>query len=245
MKYRIHYMMLAIISVLFSACTFDNYTPPSIKFSGRIVYQGNPIGVQNSSGDNIDNATVYFYLYEPGFQKANMPIKVVVNQDGTFSSELFPDTYKMVLPAGVGPYIASSDTTSISIKGNKSMDIEVTPYYLIQNPSYTMSSDSIVSTTFKLQQIVTGANAKDVQAVYLYINRLLITDGSDNIAFVQEAGSSITDMNNVSLSVKMPSLASLGLGISTNQTYIFARIGVQIAGVNGMLFSPVQKITIP
>jgi hypothetical protein len=238
-------MMLAIISVLFSACTFDNYTPPSIKFSGRIVYQGNPIGVQNSSGDNIDNATVYFYLYEPGFQKANMPIKVVVNQDGTFSSELFPDTYKMVLPAGVGPYIASSDTTSISIKGNKSMDIEVTPYYLIQNPSYTMSSDSIVSTTFKLQQIVTGANAKDVQAVYLYINRLLITDGSDNIAFVQEAGSSITDMNNVSLSVKMPSLASLGLGISTNQTYIFARIGVQIAGVNGMLFSPVQKITIP
>lgn len=245
MKRKNHYIILSIISVLLSACSYDNYTPPSTRFTGRIVYQGVPINVQNSSGDNIDNATVYFYLYEPGFQKANMPIKVVVNQDGTFSSELFPDTYKLVMPAGVGPYIASSDTTTISIKGSKSMDIEVTPYYMIQNPSFTMSSDSIVSTTFKLTQVVTGANAHNVQAVYLYINRLLITDGNDNIAFAQMNGSSITDMNNINLSVKMPSLASLGLGISTNQTYIFARIGVQIAGVNGMLFSPVQKITIP
>jgi len=245
MKYKSHYIIITAIGILLSACSYDNYTQPSFKLTGRIVYQGVPIDVQNSSGSNIDNATTYFYLYEPGWQKSNMPIKTVISQDGSFSSILFGSTYKMVLPAGVGPYIASTDTTTISMTGDKTMDIEVTPYYVVQTPVFSMSKDSVVTTTFKLKQIVTGANAKNIQAVYLYINRLLITDGGNNIANVKMDGSSIADLNNIQLSAKMPSLASLKLGIPTNQTYIFARIGVQISGVNGMLFSPVQKITIP
>jgi hypothetical protein len=245
MKLKSHYILLATISVILFACSLDNYSAPGFSFTGRIVYQGVPIDVQNSAGSNIDNANIYFYLYEPGWKKTGMPIKTVVSQDGSFSSLLFADTYKLVMPAGVGPYMASSDTTTIVIKGNKTMDIEVTPYYMIQSPVFSMSADSTVSAVFNLQQIITDANAKTVQAVYLYINRLLITDGSNNIASVQMNGTDIVNMNGINLSAKMPSLASLGLGISTKQTYIFARIGLQITGVSGMLFSPVQKITIP
>lgn len=240
---RFHILLLAIISGLLSSCSVDNYTPPTIKFTGHIVYQGESINVQNSSGDNIDNSTVYFYLYEPGWQKSDMPIKVVVNQDGSFSSLLFGANYKMVMPVGVGPYKASTDTMDIDVTKSDSMNIDVTPYYMVRNPSFAMS-DSIVNASFKLEQIITGANAKNVQAVYLYINRLVITDGGNNIAFSEMDGANITDMNNIQMSVKMPSLASLGLGISTDQSYIFARIGVQIEGVRDLLFSPVQKINI-
>ena len=172
-----------------------------------------------------------------------MPIRVVVNQDGTFSSSLFAADYKMILPTGVGPYIASSDTTVVSVKNNQTMDIEVTPYYMVNNPTYTMS-DSIVTATFGINKIITDARARDIQAVYLYINRLLTTDDSNNIASVKLDGSSITNMSSISMKVKMPPLSSLGLGISTTQTTIFARIGVQINNVNSWLYSPVQEITI-
>jgi hypothetical protein len=212
-------------------------------FTGRIVYQGEPIGVKSSSGHDSNNTEVYFNLFEPGWQKSNMPIRVAVNQDGTFSSLLFSATYKLVMPAGVGPYIASSDTTSVQISGGKAMDIEVTPYYMVRNPAFTMSG-GIVTATFGLEKIINDTRAQDIQSVYLYINRLLITDDSNNIAFSELSGSAITDMNNITMQVQMPSLASLGLGISTDQKTIFARIGVRINNVGSMLYSPVQEIAI-
>jgi hypothetical protein len=172
-----------------------------------------------------------------------MPIRVVVNQDGSFSSSLFGADYKLSMPSGVGPYIASGDSTDVSLNGNKTMDIEVTPYYMINKPSYSML-DSIVTATFGIDKIITDARAQNIQAVYLYINRLLITDDSNNIASTQLDGGSITNINAISMQVKMPSLASLGLGISTTQTTIFVRIGVRINNVNSMLFSPVEEITI-
>ncbi|MCL1934026.1 MAG: DUF3823 domain-containing protein [Candidatus Azobacteroides sp.] len=232
-----------MIGVVLTSCIYDNYSPPSVQFSGRIVYQGEPVNVKSSSGHDVNNANVYFYLYEPGWQKSNMPIRVVVNQDGSFSSLLFSADYKMVIPAGVGPYITSTDTTEISISSNKTMDINVTPYYMVRNPGYTMSG-GLVTAAFSIEKIITGAQAQDIQAVYLYINRLLITDDSNNIAFTELDGSSITDMNNMIMQVRMPDLSTLGLGISTDQKTIFARIGIQINNVNNMLYSPVQEITI-
>jgi len=229
--------------VVLTSCEYDNYASPSIQFTGRIVYQGEPVCVKSSSGHDINNANVYFNLFEPGWQKSNMPIRVVVNQDGSFSSLLFSANYKMVMPAGVGPYVASSDTTAITIDGKKAMDIDVTPYYMVRNPSYSMSGGTVTA-TFKIEKIITDARAQDIQSVYLYINRLLTTDDSNNIAFTELSGNSITDMNNITMQVKMPDLSSLGLGISTNQTTIFARIGVSINNVNSMLFSPVEEITI-
>ena len=49
------------------------------------------------------------------------------------------------------------------------------------------------------------------------------------------AGSAITDPNNISLTVAVPS-------ITPTQNYVFARIGVKIAGVEDLLFSALKKI---
>jgi hypothetical protein len=245
MKYRNYIIMLyLIVGAFLTSCVYDNYASPDNQFSGRIVYQGEPVWVKNSSGHNMDDAEVYFYLYESGWQKSNMPIRVVVNQNGTFSSLLFAANYKMVMPAGVGPYVASSDTTALSINGSKTMDIEVTPYYMVRNSTFTMS-DSIVTANFKIEKIITDTRAQDIQSVSLFINRLLITDDSNNIAYTEMSGSDITDMNNIKMQVRMPSLSSIeGIGIPTNQKTIFARIGLKINNVNNMIYSPVQEITI-
>jgi len=242
---RINYKILIflILGIVLASCVYDNYSSPNKQFSGRIVYQGEPVCVKNSSGHDINNAEVYFNLFESGWQKSNMPIRVVVNQDGSFSSLLFAANYQLIIPAGVGPFIASSDTTAITINNNSTMDIEVTPYYMVRNSNYTMA-DSIVTATFKIEKIITDARAQNIQQVGLYINRLLTTDDSNNIAFTEIVGDSIADINNITMTAKMPDLSKLNLGISTDQKTIFARIGVKINNVNNMLYSPVQEITI-
>jgi hypothetical protein len=59
---------------------------------------------------------------------------------------------------------------------------------------------------------------------------------TDNIAFTELGGGAITDPNNISLNVNVPA-------ISPTQAYVFARIGLKIAGVEDRIFSPVQKLT--
>ena len=46
---------------------------------------------------------------------------------------------------------------------------------------------------------------------------------------------SITDMDNVSLSLNIPTVSPI-------QSYVFARVGIRIDGVKGMIFSPVKKL---
>jgi len=54
------------------------------------------------------------------------------------------------------------------------------------------------------------------------------------LSSVDLAGSAIKDLNAVSLSANMPAI--------TGQTYAYARIGVKIAGIEDLIFSPVQKV---
>ncbi|MNQ99284.1 hypothetical protein D3C85_1150100 [compost metagenome] len=88
----------------------------------------------------------------------------------------------------------------------------------------------------KLEKIITDANAKDVESVSLYINKTQFVDGGNNIAVQELRGAAIADLNNLNTSVTIP-------GIVPAQNYVFARIGVKIAGVDDLIFTPVAKIT--
>jgi len=74
----------------------------------------------------------------------------------------------------------------------------------------------------------------------LFVNRTSIVDDDNQIVNANISGGSITDMNNIKLTTKIPaSISSIGYG---TQTYFFARIGVRINGIEDMLYSPVQQI---
>lgn len=221
---------IALCAVVFS-CKKDNYEAPSSTLKGRIVYQGEAIGVERDQ--------VPYELYQYGFGKVG-PIGASFAQDGSFSALLFDGDYKFIIPNGQGPFMwkqtptGAPDSLAITLRGTQTLDVDVTPFYMIRTPQITGGGGK-VSATFKVEKIITDANAKDIERVSLYINKTQFVSGGDNIGITDLGGADIVDPNNISLSVDVPTIVP-------TQNYVFGRIGVKIAGVEDMIFSPVQKV---
>lgn len=235
--FRRKYITGLLIAMTAFACKKDNYDEPKTTFQGSITYQGEAI--------NVASLAVNFELWEPGWGKSGA-IAVQVKEDGSFSSLLFNGNYKLIIPAGQGPFrsiinnATNSDTIPLNISGNTTMNIEVMPYYMIRNQQISKSGTTAVA-TFKLEQIITDANARSIENVYLYLNQTSIVDQSNYKVRTAVTGSSIADLNNVYMSVDIPSSMS-SVGTTGDQNYAFARIGVKIAGVEDLLYSTVVKI---
>ncbi len=233
MKIRLHHILLLATGVMAASCDKDNYEEPTSKLSGRLVYQGQPIGVERNQ--------VPYELYQYGFGKVG-PIGSSFAQDGSFSALLFDGDYRLIVPNGQGPFLwkktaaGAPDTVNISLKGSQTLDLEVTPYYLIQNPQFSAAGGKITG-TFSAQKIITDANAKDIENVSLYINKtqFVSQSGEDRVEMATLAGNAITDPNNISLQVTVPN-------IQPTQNYVFARIGLKIAGVEDRIYSPVVRV---
>ncbi|WP_423147202.1 DUF3823 domain-containing protein [Rubrolithibacter danxiaensis] len=232
MKIKFHFYILTVLIIAAISCKKDNYDAPSSTLSGRLVYNGDSIGVEANQ--------VQFQLFQPGFGKIG-PISQTFDQDGSYSALLFDGNYKFVIPNGQGPFMwkktanGAPDSIAINLNGSQNLDIEVTPYYMVRNAQFTGSATNVTGSC-QLEKIITDANARDIEKVILYINRTQFVSGGDyNVANAELEGSAIADLNSVSLSVTVPA-------ISPVQNYVFARIGVKIAGVEDMIFSPVSKV---
>lgn len=243
-----------VAAICLHACKKDNYIPPSVKFTGRIVYQGTPIGVKNNNNNNSNNIfgtpVVYFELWQPGFGKSGA-IDVVVDQDGSFSSLLYKGTYKLVVPSSQGPWMSvkneqtNSDTIPLVLNGDQTMDIEVMPYYMFGNTSFQLGADSVVTASCAINRIIKDANQKSIDFVALYVNRTSFVDDDNKIVSASVSGAAITDLANLKFTVKIPANIGNGsIGVA-DQNYFYARIGLKISGVDDMLFSDIQKITLP
>jgi hypothetical protein len=232
MKPAFQYITVLALCAAGMACKKDNYKEPSSALTGRIVYKGEAIGVENYQ--------VPYQLYQFGFGKVGA-IDGTFAQDGSYSAMLFDGDYKLIIPNGQGPFkwkqLASGapDTTTVTLKGSQALDLEVTPYYMIRTPQVTGGSGK-VNAVFKAEKIITdAANAKNIERVTLYINKTQFVSGANNIAGTTLVGASIVDPNNITLNVTVPGIAP--------QTYVYARIGLKITGVEDLIFSPVQKVT--
>ncbi|UII21456.1 DUF3823 domain-containing protein [Fulvivirga ligni] len=229
-KNNIKILLGLMAVVFFASCEKDNYDAPDVFFKGNIVYNGTPINVQHDQ--------VRFQLWEPKYNSL-LPIDVAIAQDGSFSSVLFSGSYKLTFPGGQGPYIplvngeTNSDTINVNLNGIVEMDIEVLPYYMVNNSNFSISGRTI-SASADLEQVITGDDAKGIERVNLYINKTQFVSGGNNIRNSEIGGGDITG-SSVNLSVDVPDLVP-------NQNYIYARIGLKIQGVEDMIFSPVEKI---
>jgi hypothetical protein len=109
---------------------------------------------------------------------------------------------------------------------------------MIRTPQVTGSAGK-VNATFKAEKIITDGNARNIERVSLYINKtqFVSANGDQRIAVTDLAGSAITNPDNITLSVTAPAIVPA-------QNYVFARIGIKISGVEDLIYSPVQKITL-
>lgn len=230
-RYKSIMAMLAL-GVLFASCQKDNYAEPKTSLTGNIVYQGQPIGVEYSQ--------TRLQLWQPGFGKTGA-IDVAIDQNGSYSALLFDGSYKLVIPKSEGPWksiinaATGNDTTLVTLNGNQQLDIEVLPYYVFKTATIS-GGEKKVNATVALDKIITGADAKDVERVSLYVSKTMFVSRANNISSKDMNGADITDLGNFSISADVPS-------ITPTQNYVFARVGIKIAGVEDMLFSKVEKIT--
>lgn len=232
MKTRLKLIWITgIIAAVFSGCEYDNYDEPGSMLQGKIVYNGEAI--------NVSYNDVNMQLWEPGWQK-KYPIDVAVAQDGSYSAMLFNGTYKLVIPAAQGPFRSklnqetNSDTILVNLKGSQTLDIEVEPYYMIRNPQFTVSGRAITG-TFGAEKIVTDAGARNIERVYLYVNKTQFVDFRSNVASADIVGADLSDPDAISMTVTVPDL-------TPTQSYVYARVGLRIEGVEDMIFSPVTKV---
>jgi hypothetical protein len=225
------YILFIALVIVTAACKKDNYDAPTSRLSGKVVYKGEAIGMEYDQ--------VKFEVYQDGFGKTG-PIAEVFAQDGAYSLLLFNGDYKFIIPNGQGPFqwkqtpAGAPDTTFITVSGSQELDLEVTPYYMIRNPQLKIAGGNIAGAC-KIEKIITGASGRDIESVSLYINKTQFVSGADNIAVKTVNGSDITDLNNVNLSVAIPTL-------TPSQNYVFARIGIKMAGVEDRIFSPLVKL---
>ncbi|MEP6950051.1 MAG: DUF3823 domain-containing protein [Ginsengibacter sp.] len=226
--------VLAFAATIFS-CKKDNYPQPNSLLSGRLVYQGDSIEVEKNA--------VHFQIYQYGFGKVG-PVSTdeTFAQDGTYSAVLFDGDYKIIVPNGDGPFIwkktaaGGPDSVSVTLKGNQTLDLEVTPYYMIKAQQIAaVGTDSISATGMATKIITDSVNAKDIEYVALYVNKTQFVAGSTSIASYTLAASAISNLNSIQLGVHIPALVPA-------QSYVFARIGLKIANVEDLIFSPLQKI---
>lgn len=224
-------LIFLVASAILASCEFDNYDEPGSYLKGNIVYNGEAI--------NVSYNDVTFQLWEPGWQ-LNYPIDVVVDQDGSYSALLFDADYKLVIPAAQGPFrtkidaTTGSDTILVTLNGDQTLDIEVEPYYMIRNAQFSVSGRNVTA-SFKAEKIITDADARDIERVNLYVNKRQFVDFRQNVASTEIGGADIADPNAISMTVTVPEL-------TPSQNYVYARVGLKVAGREDMIFSAVQKI---
>lgn len=231
MKINFHYTCIVCFVFAIVSCKKDNYDAPSITLNGRLVYNGVPI--------NVEFGQVNLELWQPGFGK-NAAIGVAVAQDGSYSSLLFNGDYKLTISTGQGPFIwkttsiGTPDSIPVTIRGNQTLDVEVTPYYMIRDAQINFAP-GMINSTFKVEKIINDVNAKDIERVTLYVNRTQFVSGANNDSKADLTITGTTNWNNVSLSTSLPTISPI-------QNYVFARIGVKISGVEDLIFSPTERI---
>lgn len=227
MKNRTLYLFVLSLTILFAGCELDNYEEPSVVLNGSLVYNGEAL--------NLSSTEVDLQLWEQGWE-LDKSINVNIDQVGKFQSLMFAGTYKLVIPQNQGPFMAKADTTLIELPEQNSINLEVTPYYLVQNAQFS-SNGQMVSANFSIEKVINDSNAKDIDKVFLYINKTSFVDKSNNIKNTALAGGGITNPGSVSMDVEIPEL-------NPTQSYVFARVGLKIKGVEDMIFSPVVKLDI-
>ena len=232
MKIKFHHIAIFILMLSAAGCKLDNVKPPSVKLSGQLMYKGSPIGVEYNQ--------VPFQLYQTGY-KGNTPISGTFDQDGTYSVLTFNGNYKFTIPGGQGPFqwkelsSGGRDTLNIALNGDQTVNIEVTPYYMIRNAQIAAASGKITA-NFSIEKVITDASAKNIQTVSLFVNKTQFVSPGDHAAEADLDGGAITDPSNVSLNVAIPTFP-------VTQNYVYARVGIRIAGVEDMIFSPVVKVS--
>ncbi len=117
-------ILIITIFALTVSCGLDNFSEPRSHLTGKVVYNGSPIGVRHGK--------VAFDIYQEGYE-LDEPVKVYIAQDGTFSAMLFDGDYRLVSTDGTAPWANGVAELPVTVRGNTYTELEVEPYYTLDD----------------------------------------------------------------------------------------------------------------
>lgn len=171
MKILFKILSIFTLSILIvTSCTKDNYDEPSSYIKGRVIYQGKPLQLRG-------NEAVKLLLYQQGYEKHD-PVEVFVNQDGEFSVCIFNGQYQLITKSGNGPWtMEGRDTIEINLKGTTTQDVDVVPYYLVDDAQISLDGNKI-NASFRVNKIAGGGIER---MILLLSTTQYISDGEHNV----------------------------------------------------------------
>lgn len=221
----------AFVCLLFASCEHDNFDEPNATISGKVLYNGNPVGVR-TNGTQLE-------LWQEGYQLFTK-IPVYIAHDGTFSASVFNGRYKIVRLAGAPWEAQTGDTIVVDVKGSTVIEVPVTPYFIVKNESFRKDAGTITS-TFTIDKIVETAN---VVSVNLYLGKNILTDHNKNENDdSQDKYQRSLDLSQLAFGQEI-TMTSLIPEALINEDYIFARLGVRSNQSNEYYYTQVQKISL-
>lgn len=247
MKLKSIFYIAAALLIILPACTKDNYDAPSSVLKGRVVYNGQVLGVRTptvNAGGGTTTGGVQLELWQYGFQNFTK-IPVYVNQDGTFAATLFDGNYKLVRLGGA-PWVNNTDSIDIQLKGNMELDVPVTPFFTISNASYTFNkADSSITATFTVNNVVAG---RTLEFASLSINSTQFVDVSNQVTTVDQ-GVAVGTQVTIKRSVRPSDYGgdqNKGrreiLSAMLHKGYAFVRVGAKTQGVGERIYTTVAKV---
>ena len=209
------------VVLVVASCSYDNFDPPQSKLQGRVVYQGEPLGLRSDG--------VQLELWQPGYELFQK-IPLHVDQDGSFSASLFDGDYKLTLLRGNGPWLDQTDSIDVQVRGGKTLDVEVQPYYTLSSPQYNRNGAHIEANV----QVNSVNPVRAVEMVAIYVGRTAILDAVRNEANLIVQGEALDLSSPISLDINLPA--------SLSGRDVYVRIGVKTAGVQELVYSTVEHL---
>lgn len=220
MKAKIFLLQVVSLALIFTGCELDNYDEPTSLLSGKVTYNGEPVGVRSN--------VLQLELWQPGFQLYTK-IPVFIDQDGSFSAVLFDGTYKLVRMSGA-PWENNTDTIDVVVKGNTVVDVPVVPYFMPQNVSYQRNG-KLITATFTVNKT---SNLRSLKSARLFLGKTIFTDNVFKLTYATKNAADITLGSSVTLTATVPD--------NYSGSFVYARVGVETDGIGELLYSPAEKI---
>lgn len=208
---------LATVAGMFTACGLDNYDEPDAQITGRVIDRnGNPVGVMGS------REQVTLQLWQPSYPLKADAINVNVAQDGSFSTMVFDGDYVLKMRNNTGPWVNSTDSVVINVRGNTAIDFPVTPYYTLSNVTYSLNGTTLTA-TFTITEVTAGRN---IEEVALMVNKTQFVGFDGEVNVKKEAANSATGSQTVTIDVSD----------LTAHHKLYARVGLRISGIGQGLY---------
>ena len=238
MKTKLILLAVITFAIIIAGCKYDNYDPPTSFLTGKMIYNNIPVGVRS----NATQLELWQWTWDTRGVIARAKIIAYIAQDGSYSARLFDGDYKIVRLAGAPWSNPNTDTLLVTVKGNTTFDVPVSPYFIITGETYTYSNaDSSVTATGLITKV--GSNA--ITNMTLYAGYTGIVDNTNSFGN-QALTTGLVDLSTPkTVKFKIPKTAFTNYPSYLSQRgYVYVRLGIQISGVSERYFTQVQKISL-